>query len=95
MYVSCISYTYLVKQYVLNIVLNIFPFKILQKAKSFKDFIKFIKHMKSVVDDDELRVRITMKWMSQHSHKIPPLGQSNKTEFAGYAQVHLFYKFCG
>lgn len=72
-----------------------FLFKILQKAKSFNDFIKFIRHMKSVVDDDELRVRITMKWMSQHSHKIPPLDQGDKSEFAGYAQVHLFYKFCG
>lgn len=51
--------------------------------------------MKSVVDDDELRVRITMKWMSQHSHKIPPLDQGDKSEFAGFSQVHLFHKFCG
>jgi hypothetical protein len=50
--------------------------------------------MKSVVDDDELKVRIVMKWMSQHSHKIPPMGNSDKSDVAGQAQVHLFYKFC-
>ena len=65
-----------------------------QNAKSFNAFIKFIKHMKDVVDEDELRIRITMKWLSQHSHKIPPFCKNEKTDVAGYAQVHLFYKFC-
>lgn len=70
------------------------PFCNQQNAKSFNAFIKFIKHMKDVVDEDELRIRITMKWLSQHSHKIPPFCKNEKTDVAGYAQVHLFYKFC-
>ncbi|XP_061164508.1 uncharacterized protein LOC133173541 [Saccostrea echinata] len=66
----------------------------LKESKSFGAVMKLIKNMKNVVHDDEVKVRIIMKWMSQHSHKIPPLGKSGKSDFAGNAQVHLFYKFC-